>query len=333
MIVISDVKPDQELSTSSTDMSESNHSNVAWVSNPYLTAATSANTRKAYRSDIRQFEAFGGKLPATPETIVIYLQAFAASLNTRTLNRRLIALKHWHTYQGFPDPTAHPIVIKTMTGITRTHGKPKEKAPALTPDDLQRMVAYLHQNPSLTALRDSAMLQIGFFGALRRSEIVNIHCEHIKWEEEGINILLPVSKTDQSHQGQYCTIPYGNDLLCPIKALREWLDQANISAGPIFRRIVRNTVIAEGGLTPLSVNHILLRVAKAAGIHHAPALSAHSLRRGLATSAARANAPLHVIMRAGRWKQVNTVMEYIEANERFKESAAISVLQNIKDKG
>jgi len=34
-------------------------------------------------------------------------------------------------------------------------------------------------------------------------------------------------------------------------------------------------------------------------------------------------------MRAGRWKQVNTVMEYIEAGERFSDNAAANVLQKL----
>lgn len=300
---------------------------TSWVANPYLAAATSYNTRKAYRSDIRQFELWGGKLPATPESIVTYLQAFAVQLNSRTLNRRLVALKHWHTYQGFPDPTIHPIVAKTMIGITRTHGKPKEKAPALTPEDLQLMVDKLKKDSSLLALRDCALLQIGFFGALRRSELTNIHYEHIKWMNEGIEILLPSSKTDQTHEGQYCSIPYGNELLCPVKALEEWLSQSGIKEGAIFRRINNNKIIAAKPLTPLSINHIIQRRAREANITNAHQLSPHSLRRGLATSAARANTSIHIIMRAGRWTQTNTVMEYIEASERFTENAAANVLQ------
>jgi len=51
-----------------------------WVSNPYLKAATSDNTRKAYRSDIKHYETWGGKLPATPEWIVNYLQFFAEKI-------------------------------------------------------------------------------------------------------------------------------------------------------------------------------------------------------------------------------------------------------------
>jgi hypothetical protein len=32
-------------------------------------------------------------------------------------------------------------------------------------------------------------------------------------------------------------------------------------------------------------------------------------------------------MRSGRWKQTNTVMEYIEESDRFAENAAANVLQ------
>lgn len=38
---------------------------------------------------------------------------------------------------------------------------------------------------------------------------------------------------------------------------------------------------------------------------------------------------LPAIMRQGRWKQVSTVMEYIEATQKFEEKAARKVLQKI----
>lgn len=302
---------------------------ATWVTNPYLTAATSDNTRKAYRSDIKHYELAGGILPATPEHIINYLQHFATTLNARTLSRRLIALKHWHEYQGFPDPTSHPLVTKTMVGITRVHGKPKEKARALSPEDLQKMVEALLKDSSLIAIRDNAILQIGYFGALRRSEIINIHYEHIKWKNEGIEILLPSSKTDQAHVGQYCAVPYGNDLLCPIKVLENWLAKSNIKSGVIFRRIAKNQMISDSSLTALSINHTIHRCAVLANLANAHDITPHSLRRGFATSAARANASIPTIMRAGRWKQVNTVMEYIEASERFSDNAATNILKGM----
>jgi integrase len=299
------------------------------LSNPYIHLATSNNTRKAYQSDIRHYEMAGGKLPAIPEMIANYLHFYADKLNPRTLARRLIAIKHWHTYQGFVDPTVHPVIQKTMAGIIRAHGKPKQKARALLPDELARIHHYLQNENTLAAFRDDALLQVGFFGALRRSELVAIHYEHIKWEKAGIEIMLPTSKTDQQHTGQYCAIPYGNDTLCPIAALKSWLAIANIHTGALFRRITLGEQIGDAALTPLSVNHILKNRARAANIHDSALLSAHSLRRGLATSAAKSGAPLQAIMRAGRWKQTNTVMEYIEASERFADNAASNVLHHL----
>lgn len=214
-----------------------------------------------------------------------------------------------------------------MSGILRTHGKPKAKARALIATEMIQIYEYLNHAGSFTALRDNALLQVGFFGALRRSELVAICLEHISWKNAGIEILIPSSKTDQNHEGQYCAIPRAPHESCPVHALEIWIEAAPIKSGAIFRRIMPDENISTGALTPpQSVNHILKQRADEAGFFDKENLSSHSLRRGLATSAAQAGAPLHSIMRAGRWKQTNTVMEYIEENERFEINAASIIL-------
>jgi len=85
-------------------------------------------------------------LPARTDKIIAYLQDHVQSLNARTLERRLVALKHWHNYQGFADPTNHPSVRKILKGIKNLHGKPKNKAPALNLEQLTQMVAYLKEH-------------------------------------------------------------------------------------------------------------------------------------------------------------------------------------------
>lgn len=299
------------------------------IGNQYIHAATSDNTRKAYKSDIKHFENWGGRLPATADIIARYITEFAETLNPRTISRRLIALKHWHRYQGFQDPTDHPNIKKMLSGIKRIHGKPKDKARALTPAELQHMTQPLIQDGSVIALRDAALLQIGLFGAFRRSELVRIQHEHITWSADGIEVLLPTSKTDQEHEGQIVAIPYGNPQLCPITTLKKWLDASGIDQGYLFRRVFRNEEISSNHISETAVNQVIKKRAFEAGIAHFDDFSSHSLRRGLATSAAKAGAPVQVIMRAGRWKQVNTVMEYIEAGERFTENAAKCVIQTI----
>jgi integrase len=308
--------------------------NMILLSNRYQIAATSDNTRRAYQADIRHFENWGGQLPATTEAVLRYLHAFAETLNPRTLSRRITAIKQWHRYQRLADPTEAPIVSKTLIGITRLHGKPKDKAPPLLPEHLIQIADYLAAQSTLAGFRDSALLQVGFLGAFRRSELVAIRMEDINWQPAGIEILIPRSKTDQSNQGQYCVIPNGNNELCAVRALKAWLEKAGITEGFVFRRIHRGNKVSDLNITADSVNEILKNRACEAGIENAMDLSSHSMRRGLATTASRDGVSLPAIMRQGRWKQVGTVMEYIEAAQRFEENAAGQILQKLpyKDK-
>ena len=322
-------KPDDRLDNEIMPVEASLLSNPAPLSNRYQIAATSDNTRRAYQADICHFEAWGGQLPATTEAILRYLHAFAETLNPRTLSRHVTALKQWHRYQHFPDPTEAPIVSKTLTGIARIHGKPKNKAPPLLPEHLIKIAGYLVVQHTLAASRDNALLQVGFLGAFRRSELVAIRMENIDWQTKGIEVLIPKSKTDQLNAGQYCVIPNGNQQLCAVRALKAWVEQANIKEGFIFRRIHRGNKVSDVNITPDSVNEILKKHALSAGIENAMDYSSHSMRRGLATTASREGVSLPAIMRQGRWKQVGTVMEYIEAAQRFEENAAGQVLQKL----
>lgn len=69
--------------------------------------------------------------------------------------------------------------------------------------------------------------------------------------------------------------------------------------------------------------------ARAAGIENVIDFSSHSMRRGLATTASRDGVSIPAIMRQGRWKQVDTVMEYIATAQRFEKNTAGQVLQKI----
>lgn len=288
----------------------------------YIQAATSQNTRKAYRQDVQHFIAWGGLLPATPDIIVRYLHEHAETLNPRTLSRRLTALKHWHVYQEFSDPTIHPLVRKILTGIQNIHGRPKEKAPAVTIEQLTLMVRYLKQQDTLQAWRNNALLQVGFFGAFRRSELANIQWEHITFVAEGMEILIPRSKGDQRGEGQVCALPYGDTALCPVTALKTWCEKSYIESGFIFRAINRHEQINPAPLTPDGVSLIIKAIAVECQLPHAEKMSGHSLRRGFATETSKKGAPFVSIMRHGRWKHEKTVLGYIEEGQRFLENAA-----------
>ena len=292
-----------------------------------LAAATADNTRRAYRSAVNHYLAWGGMLPADEPAIIRYLLAYAPTLNPRTLAVRLTALSQWHIHQAFLDPASTPTVRKTMTGIARTHGRPKKKAKALPIEDLERIVAALASAGTLKAARDNALLQIGFFGGMRRSELVAIEVGHLGWTPEGIEVMLPRSKTDQLGEGIIKAIPFSDGPCCPARALRAWLDAAGISSGPVFRSLSKSGVVASAALGEGSVNTILGACAALAGLGYVPDLSSHSLRRGMATSAHRAGADFRDIKKQGGWRHDGTVQDYIEEASRFQENAAGSLLR------
>lgn len=300
--------------------------------NRYIEAATSNNTRKAYRSDIRHFERWGGLLPASVELVVKYLHEYAETLSARTLERRLVALSNWHEYQGFADPTGSPLVKKTLKGIKNVHGRPKDKAPALTLDHLELMVEYLRdqaEQGSLIACRNNAVLQVGFFGAFRRSELTAIRYEDLKEVQEGVEITIPRSKSDQMGEGLVCALPYGNEEFCPVRALKEWLERSQIREGYVFRAIGKGGQIKSASLSSRMVSLIIKSAAGACRIQNGEKFSGHSLRRGLATSASQRGAPLQAIMRQGRWRHYGTVLGYIEEGQRFSGNV-VDVILNKK---
>lgn len=296
----------------------------------FLAAATSENTRRAYRSAIRHFLEWGGLLPADEASLIRYMAEHAGKLNPRTLSLRITALSQWHKHQGFPDPCSHPNVRKILTGITRVHAKPKKKARALVIEELDRIVLYLSEQSDIRAIRNSALLQIGFFGGFRRSELVSLRCEDVKWEPEGITLLLPRSKTDQAGEGIVKAIPYGDSSCCPATALKQWLSISGVYTGAIFRRIDQWKHVGEQALHANSVNKILTECAAAAGLDYVPEFSSHSLRRGMATSAYRAGASFRDIKRQGGWRFDGTVQGYIEDADQFKENAMHSLLRQKK---
>lgn len=79
-------------------------------------------------------------LPASRDTLALYLTVLAGVLKTATLQRRLSAIAQAHKLAGHESPTASPAVRLVWAGIRRTHGTAQEgKAPALA-EDLRAMV-------------------------------------------------------------------------------------------------------------------------------------------------------------------------------------------------
>ena len=59
----------------------------------------------------------------------------------------------------------------------------------------------------------------------------------LNFEIDGIQVLIPFSKTDQAGEGRMIYLPKTNNDYCPVKALKDWLGVALIDQGPLFYKI------------------------------------------------------------------------------------------------
>ena len=107
----------------------------------------------------------------------------------------------------------------------------------------------------------------------------------------------------------------------PVTALKEWLERVDISKGPIFRAIDRWGAVEDRALTPQSINLIVKRRCAAAGLDP-KGFSAHGLRAGYLTEAARRGVSLPEAMQQSQHRSVQQAASYYNEADRSRGKAA-----------
>ena len=302
---------------------------TAAIVQAYQRASKAGSTVRAYRSDAVVFAAwcqqYGFRsLPASPEAVAAFLVAEAeAGRAASTIARRCAAIGYAHKLAQEADPTVNEDVRATLKGIRRTIGTAPTQKTAATAEIL---AALLMRTPdTLTGKRDRALLALGFAGAFRRSELVALDVADLREDKDGLRVTVRRSKTDQEGKGFEKAIPHGR-FVRPVALLREWLDAAGITEGPVFRPVSRSgRVRGIERLTTQSVADIIKRYAAAAGLD-ASAFGGHSLRSGFVTSAAERGADLARIMDTSGHRDPRTVVGYIRRANAFKDHAGSGFL-------
>jgi site-specific recombinase XerD len=298
---------------------------IADRASEFVSQSKATNTIRAYRGDWEHFgrwcQSHGQlSLPASPDTVALYLADLSGTHKPSSLNRRVAAVSQAHQMAGFESPTRASKVRLVMSGIRRMKGTAQTAKTPVVVDDLRRMIARLPEG--LLGVRDRVLLLIGFTGAFRRSELVALDRAAVEFTREGLVVTIRRSKTDQEGEGRKIGIPYGsNPDTCPIRSLQDWLDRSGIVEGPLFRPISRHGKMASTRLSAGAVAEIVKKYVEAVGLN--PELFAgHSLRSGLATAAASAGASERAIMDQTGHRSLTTVRKYIRTGSLFRENAA-----------
>ena len=287
-------------------------------------SVTKANhTIDAYESDWNDFCDWcryhhQKSYPAQPETIVNYINDLADYAKASTIRRRISAISENYNASGdhVENPCRAWIVKEALIGLTRLKGTVQKGKTPIYWEEIEEMIHRMDLT-SLQALRDRAVLLLGFMGAFRRSELAGLDVEDIKKYPQGIVVTIRHSKTDQTSAGQQIGIPYlSHSSMDCIHALQEWLTAAGITSGPLFRSFLKNGKASSRRLSDKSINLIVKKYAASIGLN--PEMyGAHSLRHGFATYAALQGVEERLIMKQTRHRSVEMVRRYINEADLF----------------
>lgn len=230
-----------------------------------------------------------------------------------TIDQRLAVLAWAHREKNLESPVADAGVRRLLSDCRKLALEagegPKSKS-AATLDALDLMLATC--DDSLEGLRDRAILLFGWAsGGRRRSEIARAEISHFEWF--GPN--QAVFRMHRSKTGDQGPKPVKGETAI---ALRAWMAAANISEGPLFRRLWGPKV--GDALSPHAIGEIVKRRALMAGLPGD--FAGHSLRRGFVTEAGMADVPLAETMALTGHRLTKSVIRYSEVGDVLTSKAS-----------
>lgn len=249
-----------------------------------------------------------------------------------TVRRRLSSWSTLTQWRGLKGKFNAPGLRQALKLATRASARPRtRKSPKAVTADILGALLKACAGDRLVDVRDRALLLVAFAsGGRRRSEVAGLRLEQLAEQDP-----VPVDLKDpdsaklpclEIRLGRTKTTEADDDATVlligrPVLALREWLERSAITEGAIFRGIDRWGHLERRALTPQSVNLVLKRRIGAAGLD--PNLfSAHGLRAGYLTEAARRGIPLPEAMQQSQHKSVQQASRYYNETERQMGRAA-----------
>ena len=275
----------------------------------------------AYTTDICQFAEFLGRrkrilLNSRRNDVREFLQQlFSKQVDGRSVGRKLSALRHLYRYLLLDkkidrDPALNIDSPKQWKVLPKSLARDEMEATLAAP--LTRRIAAESKGRTFSAiaLRDRAMLEVFYAGALRVSEMVNAKLEDLKLEA---GYMLVRGKGDKER-----VVPLGKSAQ---QALREYLEQSRplLIVVPKGRRTRESTspgavrsspllFIARGGhkLTRQRIWQMVRAASAASGRHASP----HMLRHSCATHMVENGADLRTVQTILGHADISTTQVY-----------------------
>jgi site-specific recombinase XerD len=294
--------------------------------------AYAKGTRAGYAASWRIFQAWCADrgLPitaVTPEIMVTYLEhRLQNGLGARTTVREyggIAAFLREIQPKGPWLANSPPELVRRWLKGAQKQAKPVTKKRPLKPEHFA-MLADRPLNGTLVAARDRALLLFGFSGGFRRSELVALDVDDLRFDTRGAIVRLRRSKTDQDAKGLWTAIWRSPGRRCPVAALEFYLEWANIEQGAVFR-CLRHDKPTDRRLYDRAVAMIVKDAVQKIGLD-SRLYAGHSLRVGFITAAAERGASIDEIMNTTHHRSADQVVGYIHRESPFERNASRGML-------
>ena len=275
--------------------------------------AYSPNTLRAQKADGAIFQAFcesrvAPYLPADPTTIRAFIEdRMQADKKPATIKRYVATIARAHIAAGLLNPCSSEAVRLGLKKMGRETSARQDQAHPLGWRDIKEFIESAGEG--LRADRERAMLCVAYETLARRGELVDLEVRDLDLRPDGTGqALIRRGKTDAEGQGRVAYLSRET-----VRWLTVWLEHAEITEGPVFRRLIGRTQVG-GHLNPGSIAPIFKRVAQWIGmpervVNH---VSGHSTRVGATQDLAALDIDLAAITQAGGWKSTRMPLQYAE---------------------
>ena len=176
------------------------------------------------------------------------------TVRSRRFERYLVTIARAHTLSNLPDPTRAIQVKDAFRHLSRGR---REKQPrcALRWAHIEYALAHLSSGNVGWDLRAKALLAVGYSTMARRSELVALVLDDIKWNPETDDGVVIVRMTKVNREEVRYLIPEA------VKHLRTWIAHAGIKSGAVFRRFEAKGTVGNRSIHPQEVARIIQRIA------------------------------------------------------------------------
>lgn len=276
-------------------------------------AILSKNTKIAYKSATDCYLRSGFTLPATKKDVIEYLLTATKwtrkkhrgaikytktdePLSPASLSTHLAALAFYN--EGFEGENlkADKDIKNTLKLIKRERGAAQKQAKPILLMDIKTAIA----NKKMSQ-RDRTLLVLGFVTACRRSELANLNIADLYFKDDGVEVLIRKSKTDQEGVGFTKYVTSGTKKFCPVQILKDYLLERNANEKAQDDEAL---FLSKSGkrLTPKDVGRIVTKYFRDT--------TGHGLRAGFVTQAASVGIQINRIAEQTGHKSLDMVMKY-----------------------